>query len=426
MMREAETDPRVPDGGPRSRCRAGRKGRVTLLGDAAHPMYPRGSNGAGQAILDARALTGCLRRSTKVEDALKEYERRAPQGDRRPRADEPQPTRPTPSCARSGSAAATSPSRASRTSSAPRRWRRCRKLQARRRLRARGAGPPCVAGVMPRWRWSCSLPPGSRVATGRPWGSQRDLLRLRRPRQHPPPAAAWRPCTACTTSGGRISRPRDAASIRRQCCASTTAPTGACGCCPRSTSRGAWARATRCPPATRRALGGGPRGRHRRRLPARGLRHGVTGRHYNFPMAELTRLGRYQLKQVLGRGAMGVVYEGLDPSLNRRVAVKTILKNAAIDAETAREYSAQFAREAQAAGAAEPSEHRAGARLRRGRRCRLPGHGIHPGPRIAQLLRREGEVRRRRRRCASWASCSMRSNSRTRRASSTATSNRRT
>ncbi len=32
------------------------RGRVTLLGDAAHPMYPRGSNGAGQAILDARAL----------------------------------------------------------------------------------------------------------------------------------------------------------------------------------------------------------------------------------------------------------------------------------------------------------------------------------------------------------------------------------
>jgi hypothetical protein len=31
-------------------------GRVTLLGDAAHPMYPTGSNGASQAILDARAL----------------------------------------------------------------------------------------------------------------------------------------------------------------------------------------------------------------------------------------------------------------------------------------------------------------------------------------------------------------------------------
>ena len=36
-------------------------GRTTLLGDAAHPMYPIGSNGASQAILDARVLTGCLR-----------------------------------------------------------------------------------------------------------------------------------------------------------------------------------------------------------------------------------------------------------------------------------------------------------------------------------------------------------------------------
>jgi 2-polyprenyl-6-methoxyphenol hydroxylase-like FAD-dependent oxidoreductase len=36
------------------------KGRVTLLGDAAHPMLPRGSNGAGQAILDASALTDAL------------------------------------------------------------------------------------------------------------------------------------------------------------------------------------------------------------------------------------------------------------------------------------------------------------------------------------------------------------------------------
>ncbi len=35
-------------------------GRISLLGDAAHPMYPRGSNGAGQAILDARALADTL------------------------------------------------------------------------------------------------------------------------------------------------------------------------------------------------------------------------------------------------------------------------------------------------------------------------------------------------------------------------------
>jgi len=50
------------------------RGRVTLLGDAAHPMYPRGSNGAGQAILDARALAGCLKRTENVPEALKAYE----------------------------------------------------------------------------------------------------------------------------------------------------------------------------------------------------------------------------------------------------------------------------------------------------------------------------------------------------------------
>ena len=49
-------------------------GRVTLLGDAAHPMYPRGSNGAGQAILDARSLADCLSTHRDVAAALKAYE----------------------------------------------------------------------------------------------------------------------------------------------------------------------------------------------------------------------------------------------------------------------------------------------------------------------------------------------------------------
>jgi 2-polyprenyl-6-methoxyphenol hydroxylase-like FAD-dependent oxidoreductase len=49
-------------------------GRVTLLGDAAHPMYPIGSNGASQAILDARVLAGCLRSSQHVPAALSKYE----------------------------------------------------------------------------------------------------------------------------------------------------------------------------------------------------------------------------------------------------------------------------------------------------------------------------------------------------------------
>ncbi|MFZ0248472.1 MAG: flavin-dependent oxidoreductase [Acidimicrobiales bacterium] len=50
-------------------------GRTTLLGDAAHPMYPIGSNGASQAILDARVLAGCIRRhGDDLEMALQRYE----------------------------------------------------------------------------------------------------------------------------------------------------------------------------------------------------------------------------------------------------------------------------------------------------------------------------------------------------------------
>ncbi|MDW8398145.1 MAG: FAD-dependent monooxygenase, partial [Acetobacteraceae bacterium] len=50
------------------------EGRVTLLGDAAHPMYPIGSNGASHAILDARVLAMHLAREPSVEAALAAYE----------------------------------------------------------------------------------------------------------------------------------------------------------------------------------------------------------------------------------------------------------------------------------------------------------------------------------------------------------------
>src|SRR6266568_8622437 len=51
-------------------------GRVTLLGDAAHPMYPVGSNGASQAILDARCLADALARSEHPRQALVTYEQK--------------------------------------------------------------------------------------------------------------------------------------------------------------------------------------------------------------------------------------------------------------------------------------------------------------------------------------------------------------
>ena len=50
-------------------------GRVTFIGDAAHPMYPRGSNGAAQAVIDARTLADLLSKDEDPVAALKEYEK---------------------------------------------------------------------------------------------------------------------------------------------------------------------------------------------------------------------------------------------------------------------------------------------------------------------------------------------------------------
>jgi 5-methylphenazine-1-carboxylate 1-monooxygenase len=49
-------------------------GRTTLLGDAAHPMYPVGSNGASQAVLDARSLARHLASGAPVPQALAAYD----------------------------------------------------------------------------------------------------------------------------------------------------------------------------------------------------------------------------------------------------------------------------------------------------------------------------------------------------------------
>jgi 2-polyprenyl-6-methoxyphenol hydroxylase-like FAD-dependent oxidoreductase len=51
------------------------EGRVVLAGDAAHPMYPRGSNGSAQGLIDARALADQLaRHATDWQAAIRAYE----------------------------------------------------------------------------------------------------------------------------------------------------------------------------------------------------------------------------------------------------------------------------------------------------------------------------------------------------------------
>ncbi len=49
-------------------------GRITFMGDAAHPMYPRGSNGSAQALIDARTLADELVQHADPLAALKSYE----------------------------------------------------------------------------------------------------------------------------------------------------------------------------------------------------------------------------------------------------------------------------------------------------------------------------------------------------------------
>lgn len=66
-------------------------------------------------------------------------------------------------------------------------------------------------------------------------------------------------------------------------------------------------------------------------------------------MSAVQSLGKYEIRRQLGRGAMGTVYEGFDPIIERTVAIKTVRLPDAADDETAEEI-ARFRREAQAAG----------------------------------------------------------------------------
>ncbi len=65
---------------------------------------------------------------------------------------------------------------------------------------------------------------------------------------------------------------------------------------------------------------------------------------------KIKQLGRYQVDGVLGKGAMGTVYKGMDPAINRNVALKTIRLDFVNDPEELAELKERLFREAQAAG----------------------------------------------------------------------------
>src|SRR6185437_8093632 len=66
-------------------------------------------------------------------------------------------------------------------------------------------------------------------------------------------------------------------------------------------------------------------------------------------MAQIERIGKYQITEVVGRGAMGVVYKAFDPNIRRTVAIKTIRVDGAEEGN-AQALLARFRNEAQAAG----------------------------------------------------------------------------
>jgi len=66
-------------------------------------------------------------------------------------------------------------------------------------------------------------------------------------------------------------------------------------------------------------------------------------------MMAFTQAGRYQIGSEIGRGAMGIVYQGFDPLIGRNLAIKSIKTDGLSSAEY-QEHKARFVREAQAAG----------------------------------------------------------------------------
>ena len=73
-------------------------------------------------------------------------------------------------------------------------------------------------------------------------------------------------------------------------------------------------------------------------------------------MNQPLQFGKYQVTEILGKGAMGIVYKAFDPNIRRSVAVKTIRKEL-IEDDRGSTLVARFKHEAQAAGRAYQNAH---------------------------------------------------------------------